>query len=427
VTALSARSDEAGSPVKRLLDATSMGMPTPAERPLVNGSPRGFWIVAAVLGLFLASASAPTPLYAAYAARWHFSPATLTAVFAVYAITLLIALLVFGTLSDAVGRKPVIVGSLVLLAGSLATFVAADGLLWLFAARILQGLATGLTTAAVSAALLELQAPARPTLGALVNATSSTAGLAVGALFSGALVQYGPAPRRLVYLVLLALSVVLLLAVIVRVDETTMTRQRPRMRARPSIPKSLRALFVAALPCITATWALAGLYLSRGPTLARTLEHSTSSLLGGGIVALLTGSGFVAALTTQRVAARRAMLGGCAMLAAGSALTALALLLESPPVFYLSTATAGVGFGTAFLGAFRTLTALAPPADRGGLVSAVYIVAYVSLSVPAVIAGLVAGRVVLRSTAIGYSATVSAVALAALVATARASRVRAGS
>jgi len=56
-------------------------------------SRRGFWVVAAVLGLFLTAASAPSPLYATYAARWHFGPATITVIFAVYAIALLAVLL----------------------------------------------------------------------------------------------------------------------------------------------------------------------------------------------------------------------------------------------------------------------------------------------------------------------------------------------
>lgn len=167
-------------------------------------SRRGFWVVAAVLGLFLAAASAPSPLYATYAARWHFGPATITVIFAVYAIALLAVLLTAGSLSDSIGRRPVILTALLVQSASMLLFVLASGVIWLYAARTLQGAAIGLATAAVAAALIDLQPATRPGLGPLVNAITPTVGLAAGALAAGGLVQYGPAPLRLVYALLLA-------------------------------------------------------------------------------------------------------------------------------------------------------------------------------------------------------------------------------
>lgn len=70
------------------------------------GTRFGLWVVTAMLGLFLFAAGAPTPLYGMYASRWDFTPATLTAIFAVYAVALLVALLVAGSVSDVVGRRP---------------------------------------------------------------------------------------------------------------------------------------------------------------------------------------------------------------------------------------------------------------------------------------------------------------------------------
>ena len=144
-----------------------------------------FWTVAVVLTLFLTGASAPSPLYALYASRWHFSPTTLTAVFAVYAIALLAVLLTCGGLSDAVGRRPV------LLAGHRRPD-RRDGPLPRGRRRGLAlrrahrpGLATGLVTAAAAAALLDLQ-PRRSTIGPLVNALAPSVGLALGAVGAGA-------------------------------------------------------------------------------------------------------------------------------------------------------------------------------------------------------------------------------------------------
>jgi MFS family permease len=91
-----------------------------------RGCRRGFWIAAALLVLFPAAASSPSPLYGVYAARWSFAPVTLTAVVAVYAFALLTALLLFGTVSDTVGRKPVVIVALGLLMMSLGAFAFAQ-------------------------------------------------------------------------------------------------------------------------------------------------------------------------------------------------------------------------------------------------------------------------------------------------------------
>ena len=77
----------------------------------------GFWLVAGVLFLLFFAAAAPSPLYGVYQAQWRFSAITLTAVFAVYALLLLITLLVFGSVSDYLGRRRVILAGLAMAAG----------------------------------------------------------------------------------------------------------------------------------------------------------------------------------------------------------------------------------------------------------------------------------------------------------------------
>src|ERR687888_586431 len=156
--------------------------------------PASFWFLAALLGLLLFAASAPSPLYAVYEQRWRFSPITLTVIFAVYAFALLVALLTTGRLSDHLGRRPVLVLALVVQIAGMVAFVLADGVAALYVARILQGLGTGIATGAISAWLLDLEPPERRGLGSLVGSTAPMAGLAAGALGSGLLVQYAPDP-----------------------------------------------------------------------------------------------------------------------------------------------------------------------------------------------------------------------------------------
>jgi MFS family permease len=375
-------------------------------------------VVAAILFLFMFAASAPSPLYGVYAARWHFSPTTLTAVFGVYALALLGALLVTGSLSDSVGRRPVILAALAVQAVSMMVFLAADGVGWLYVARVLQGLATGTVTGAVAAALIDLQPAGRPGAGALVNGATPMIGLALGGLGAGALVQYGPAPLRLVYLLMLAGFVLLAMALLTVPEPVTRTGA-VRLRPRVGVERAVRSPFLAALPCLVATWALGGLYLSLGPSLVLQLQHSGNRLFGGFVVFLLAGSGAAAALVVRRLTPRLLMLAGCVALAAGVAVTILGVAASIVGLFLLGTAVSGAGFGTAFLGAFRTLAALASPSRRGELIAAVYIAAYLAFSLPAVIAGVVTSHLGLRDTAIGYAAVVGALAIVAIGATVR--------
>jgi MFS family permease len=375
--------------------------------------------VAVLLVVFLAAASAPSPLYGVYAARWSFAPITLTTVFAVYAFALLAALLLFGTVSDTVGRKPVALVALGLLMVSLGMFALAQSVAWLYVARIGQGFATGLVTAAASAWLLDLQPAQRQGRAALVNASLANAGLALGALYSGALVQYAPLPRQLVFLGLLVACGLLVLAILRYADETAPASGRPRPRLHIVVSSEQRGAFIAVIPCLAASWALAGLYLSLAPGLTLSLGHSSNYLIAGTAVAILCATGSLACLIATHAPPRRVMVLGCALLAVGVSLVTAAIAVESLSFFLAATVVAGIGFGIAFLGALRTLTSLARPDGRGALVAAIYTVAYLSLSLPAVVAGLIATYAGVQPTAIGYGVAIVLLATIAFVTTRR--------
>ena len=380
---------------------------------------RAFWIVAAISFLYLFAASAPSPLYGVYAAKWHFSPITLTVVFGVYAITLLATMLLAGSLSDSVGRRPVIMAALVVQSLTMLLFLLADNVGWLYAARLTQGCATGLVTAAVSAALVDLQPSRRPGLAAVVNATVPPAGLAVGALVSGALVQYAPNPTRFIYWLLLGGFVVMILVLLMLVPETVPQRHVPKFGVEVGVERGLWRAFLATVPVLVACWALSGLYLSLGPSLVLTMEHSTNKLLGGSIVFILCGCGALAGVIAHAWPPRRAMSVGCTTLGIGVILTVLSVSQDVTALLYIGTVVAGCGFGLGFLGAFRTLAGLTMSERRSELIATIYVVAYLSFSIPSVVVGVLSTHVGLHDTSIGFGIAVAALALIALPATAR--------
>lgn len=373
-----------------------------------------FWSIAAILALYLAVSSAPSPLYIVYQDEWGFSATTLTLVFAVYVLALLATLLVLGGLSDYVGRRPVIAVSIALEVVALAVFIGAGGIGALATARTVQGVATGLAVTTMGAALVDLDPPEAPGLAGVLSGLAPICGLAVGALLAGILVEYGPWPTQLVY-ILAVVGMLLAALVAARMPETV--ERRPGARAsllpRVGIPASVRAEVIALVPIVIASWALGGLYLSLGPSVAAELFELPNHAIGGLVVALLCGTGALTVHLARSWPLSRALDLAAALLAAGMAGTLAGLLVDLPSVAALGTIVAGVGFGAAALGTFGTVARIAPPDERGKLFSTVYVISYLAFSLPALAAGLATTTVGLRPTAIVYSLAVLALSLLA--------------
>jgi MFS family permease len=348
-----------------------------------------FWGAGTMIAIFLFAAAAPSPLYSRYAARWSFSPTTLTLIFSVYAFGLLAGLLVTGRLSDHLGRKPVVLSGIVVEIAAMALFIDAGSTEVLGAARAVQGIATGVVLGALSAQLVEFSASVRPGLAPVVSSVAPTFGLATGALGSSALVQFGPSPLKLVYIVILT-TMVLGFAFMALVRETGARRPGALASLKPvaEIPPQSRATFARVAPSLIALWALSGFYLSLAPGLIASIEHSHNLMWGGTAIFCLCIAGSGAVVVAREMSAWRAMLLGCIALCVGVGLTAASIAASDGLFFIATTLVAGVGFGLAFLGAFRAVAAVTPADKRAGTLASLYIVSYLAFSVPIVLAGL---------------------------------------
>ncbi len=181
---------------------------------------------------FYASAT-PSPLYGLTSRAGISRHRVLTLVYATYAVGVLVALLLVGGISHQARRRPVLAVSLVGLLTSMVLFIGAGSVGWLFAARAVQGVATGATLGAAGAALLEFHPTADARRVALVTGAVNLSGLGVGALLSSLVVDALPAPRVVPYIAVTA-AILLLLALIPTLPEPVAEPQRPRLR--PSVP-----------------------------------------------------------------------------------------------------------------------------------------------------------------------------------------------
>ena len=358
-------------------------------------------LLAVILLTFLAASSAPTPLYHLYQETWHFSAATLTLIFGVYALSLLAALLTVGSLSDFLGRRPVILLALLLNMGAMLLFIAARDVGWLIAARLLQGFATGIATSVLGAALLDHSKRQGP----MINSLAPLLGMAFGAIGCSLLVDYAPAPLHLAYWVLLLMFALQAMA-LCRLPESVSPQPGALASLRPSlqIPPQARSALWRMLPVDVAVWMSGGFFLSLAPSLVRAALGSNSNLIGGALVATLTLSGALAIYLARNVEASRVLLLGTCLLASGIGLTLVASNSGFLALYFLGTLIAGMGFGAGFLGAVRSVMPLAQAHERAGLMATFYVLSYLAFCIPAIIAGCLVPVFGLLATANGYAA-----------------------
>ncbi|PHX42365.1 MFS transporter [Pseudomonas sp. NZIPFR-PS5] len=382
------------------------------QNPQVDGRGRShLGFLAFVLLCFFAASSAPTPLYHLYQQAWGFSSVLLTVIFAVYAMSLLATLLVFGSLSDYLGRRPVIFIGLLLEIVAMLLFIAATDVSWLIVARVLQGVATGIATSALGAAMLDSDAQQGP----LLNSITPMFGMALGALGTSALVQYAPLPMGLAYGLLLAAfagQAVYLL----RVAETVTSQPGvlKTLRPRLAVPVQARGTLLLVLPADIAAWALGGFFLSLAPSLLTAATGSTSVLNGGFAVAALTISGAISIHNLRLRAPRLALLVGCSFLAIGVSVILAAVNLGWLWLFFTGAVVAGIGFGASFLGALRLLLPLAHAHERGALMAAFLALSYLAFCIPALLAGVSIKTAGLVTTTNVYGGVVVLLAVSAL-------------
>ncbi len=406
--------------------STTSSIPTRVEatpatpdhpRPRRLGSRPAFVLALAFLVAIMVGASAPSPFYPVLQAQIGFSAGTMTTIFGVYALTLLATLLVTGSLSDHVGRRPVLAAGFVVLALSMVGFWHADGVATLMTSRAVQGVAAGLLMSTVSAAVVDLEPAGRRGLAATLNSVTPLFGLAAGALAAGAVLDATPRALTFVFATL-TVTYAVLAVVALTLPETSPRHEGwlRSLRPRIGIPAPARTAFRRSAPALFAGWATGGLYLSLGAPIIGQLLGGRTHLEQGAVVAVLSGVGALSSYLGRNRTPRQITLYGTTMLALGTLLTLLALHAGSLTAFLLAAAVAGSGFGTSFLGIMRSITPTVGPDQRGELFSTVFVVSYLAFGLPAVAAGFAAPRFGLETTATVYGLVVVVLSAAAALA-----------
>lgn len=361
---------------------------------------------------FMAASSSPTPLYRLYQRAWQFSPVTLTLIFATYAFTLLASLLIIGSLSDYIGRRPVILSAIFLQIVSMSFFLFASDVSMLFIARGLQGIATGLAVSAIGAAILDFSKHQ----GSLINSIAPMVGMAAGIFITCTILQFSSQPLQLVFELLCVLFAFQLILSFFN-PETAQKRSGALASLKPNmaIPPQARSALLSISPINIALWMVSGFFLSLMPSLLAKIFQTSSAWLNGIMFMALALSGAAGILTLRKSTNFRILLTGTLSIIIGATVLFLAINFTSAVVLFLGSIITGVGFGTAFMGAIRTVMPLALPEERAGLMAAFFVESYLAFSIPAILAGYFVGKIGLMNSANIYMSLIIGLALIALV------------
>jgi MFS family permease len=360
----------------------------------------------------MAGTTLPTPLYPLFEQRYAFGSLLVTVIFAIYAFGVIGGLILFGNLSDRLGRKPLLLLGLGLSAASALLFLLAGSLAPIYAARIVSGLSAGIFTGTATAYLIDLAPSGRRRLASFVAIFANLGGLGTGTLLSGLLGQWAPDPLRTPFAVDLGLVAVATLGLLLAPETVSRSGFSFRLQ-RLGVPAEVMTVFLRAALAGVAAFAVAGVFSSVAPEFLGLGLHHHSPALAGLLVFLV----FVMSVAGQALVVRvpNALAVGCGLLVAGVALLAVSLAAESLAALFASATVGGLGQGVVVSAGLIAIAEHAPAERRGETASSFFVVLYFGLSVPVIAAGVAIHYTSLRSAGIGFCAAAGALAIAVLV------------
>lgn len=356
----------------------------------VLGRQASFLAAAAIVAHTIWTSAAPALSYPLYAQQWHLTTFTTTAIFAVYPVFVVLVLVLFGNLSDYIGRREAMVAGLTFSALGSLIFAVAPDVDWIFFGRAFMGVGVGLSAGPSAAAVVEFSPPHRVGQAGSVTAAAQGLGMVGAALIGGALIQYAPLPLRLNFAVL---TVVLAALIVLTwfLPNHTASRAAGHWRPRlPAIPNGVFAVFVASTAAVTGSYVLGAMTLSLGAQVARDIVASSNALVNGGTIALFALASTLATIPARKLAASRVILSGGLAAIASSALLALAAVEHSLGLYMMAQAGAGIAYSWLLLGGLSLINAHLPITHRAATLSALFLVAYLAQAVVALSLGRIA-------------------------------------
>ncbi|MCE9679458.1 MFS transporter [Shewanella sp. AS1] len=362
-----------------------------------------FFIASLAFILVFATSGAPISLFNTYRLENGLSNSDLGLVSLGYFIAAAIALLMFGRLSNFIGRKPMAIIALLCVIVSCLLLTQMHSVPVLFVARVLQGLACGIATSSIGAYVVDLSEGKPGWLVAAVTSTSPMIGISSGAITSGALVSWGPWPRVLIFILLLSFLLACLLLVFFS-PETIKRKSGGLAALWPNLylPKERLWAFLIMACCVIATWSLGAFYQAFGPSIVAeqlgTRSAIVSALAFSSVMILTPLGGYI----TSNMASTFAVRLGMGLYIASAILILIALEQAWLVLFFVASLLVGVAQGIATTACLKVLLHGIDIEYRAGLLSTVFVVSYSGAVFPGMVASLAATSFSVFEICVGY-------------------------
>ncbi|MEU7696613.1 MFS transporter [Microbispora hainanensis] len=395
----------------RIVPATATHGTAPPPRP--RPAPTWWvWLAAWPVTAVFVLSNAATPLYVLWQREIGFSKGTLTVVFALYIVGLLVSLLVSGVASDRLGRKAVLLPALALALIACLVFATATSVAALAVARVCTGIAVGAVVSAGMAAVTDVAGAHRKRLAALLASCAMVFGAGLGPLLAGVFAETLPGPTVTVFVV----EAALLLTAAVTVLRMPLGRPARVISGRwirvPSVPAEGRLPLLLGIatfgPGITAT----SFVLSLGPSLLAGLLHSSSRVLAGVTAFVMFAAATGTQFAVQRVSRRTVLTAAAVCTVAAMAALAGAMRAGSVVLLVAAALLAGAGQGMGQLAGLSLLNAAVPATRLAEANAALNVGGYVPAGLLPVAAGYLSDAAGLTTGSTIFAAVLAALALA---------------
>ena len=363
------------------------------------------------MAIIFSGANLVTPLFPIYIVQLHLTGFAITSVFAIYAIGVVAALLMVGSLTDRFGRRTILIGSLLLTIAASAGFATASTVWILLGSRFIEGLAIGFTSSTANAILADLESVAHSRRAATVGGIATMIGFGAGPLAAGVLADMQPSIPRLVFGVLIA-ACLLALWITWTIPDTG--RQAQRLRS-VYIPKTIWNSFTRAATTFGISWVTGPLFLALGPSILNSFLHADAHLVTGLAITVFYASASIGQAVARKTAVIGTLLRANALLATSVLLVATAAAWNSLPLFIVAISLAGVSQGLALLGGLAIITIVSPPHDRGAVITGFFLAGYLPIATVPPLIGLLEDRIGLHGAFTTFSLGIASAATVALI------------
>lgn len=350
-----------------------------------------------------ASAGAPIPLYEQYRIQGGLTTTDLSIATVFYMVSVAGSLIVLGRLSNHLGRRTVGLTAVILAVLSFLPLLEVNSLASLTAGRVLQGLASGLASSALTSYVIDL-APKRPRwLAPTIVTSAPMLGITIGAVTTGTIAEFGPAPLQTPYFVFTAVLIVGF--VLLLFSPETMQRKRgvlKSLRPHVSMPRAIRPLLPATIAALVSTWGLGGFYLAFSPTISAESLGTTSTLVAAAVFASYMAPNIIGGPLTGNLAPVTAQRLGMTVFALMTFGIVAGFFIGNILLVVLCGIVASFSQGIALAGSMRGMVKRITLEERAGVMSTVYLFSYGGAAVPSFIVGLLTIHLDLVNITVGY-------------------------